>query len=65
MDAVLELTQAEAELLELRAAEARREFLDALQGAPLVCEAYNRWQAAERQAFEGRRARREAEAFGP
>jgi heme oxygenase len=56
-----ELSQADYEALQLARAEAWREFLDALAGAPLAREAYRRWQLAERAVFEAQRARRESE----
>jgi hypothetical protein len=57
-----EVSQADYERLEVEALAARQHFLNVLAGTPVVRDAYGQWQAAERQAFEGRRGRREAEA---
>jgi hypothetical protein len=60
-----ELTQAEWEQLELEAARARDAFLRSLAHSPELTALWSAWKFAERNAFEGRRARREAEARHP
>lgn len=59
-----ECTQADAEAAEVDAIEARSRFLRELaRGPKVISDAYIEWQQSERQAFEARRARREAEVF--
>ena len=56
-----ELTQHEYERTEVQAQEAREAFFDAVVRVPAILEAWRRWQQAESQALEARRARRESE----
>ena len=59
-----ELTQPELEALELAAEQARQHFLDELSGSPKTFAAWVSYQALEKEVFEARRGRREAEASG-
>jgi hypothetical protein len=56
-----EISQVEYERLEVRAQAARQRFLAELAAAPRAQAAWRVLQRAEHEAFEARRARREAE----
>lgn len=59
-----ECSRADLEACEVDALDARDRFLQELaRGPKSISDAYIFWQQSERQAFEARRARREAEVF--
>ena len=59
-----ELSQTELEQLELAAEQARQHFLDELSGSPKAFAAWVSYQAREKEVFEARRGRRDAEVRG-